>query len=797
MLLNYIKIAFRNFLNQRLFSSLNIFGLAIGMAAVWLMVLYVADELSYDRFHEKSDRIFRVVHEAKWSTGGFKLAPTSAPYAQALQNDYPEIEKTVRINAEGGGTIQFGEKAIETNNVFFADASIFGVFSYPMLYGDSTTALQGSQKIVLTKTLAEKLFGKASDALGKTIFFSNNYPNTVSGVIEDVPENSHLHFQALRSLPENYTSGWQESDVYTYILLKKGADASKLEQKLAGFFPKYLKKEIGNVAYKLMLQPLTSIHLNSNLDYELSANGNMKTIYIFSVVAALILIIACINYINLYTARSMKRVREVGVRKAVGSRRGQLVSQFLTESFLMTILAGSTGMLLVKLTLPFFNELADKSLTISYHDQWSTALTAIAAMAIIGLVSGIYPAFILSGFRPVNALKGQIGNQIGGQQFRRSLVVFQFAVTVVMIACSGIVYRQLYYVNHKDLGFNKDQVLTFHIDKEEARRQIQAIKEKLNQSPLIESVAAASNPLGNNSLGAGGLFIETETGEMPSSTQIIKKFAADGDYVKTLEIKLLQGRSFHDDSPADQTGALLVNEAFVKKQGWNDPIGKRIKYFIDGNGGTKEAKVIGVVADFHTYSLQHKIEPLVIQLPAPSDKDNVYVRIQRGKTKEALAYISSAYKPFDPEAKLDFHFIDENFSKQYQAEQKQGNVLLAFAILAVIIACMGLFGLTAFAAEARTKEIGVRKVSGASVQNVVLLLSRDFLKLVSIAIVISVPVAIYAMQEWLKNFEYRTDLSWWIFALAGTSALVIALLTVSFQAIKAALVNPVESLRGE
>lgn len=796
MFFNYIKIALRNFRNQRLFSSLNIFGLGIGMAAVWLMVLYVADELSYDRFHEKSDRIFRVVEEAKWATGGFKLAPTSAPYAAALQNDYPEIEQTVRFSTEGGGTITFNDKAIEANNIFFTDASVFNVFSYPMLYGDRMTALKGSQKIVLTKTLADKLFGDASKALGKTVLFSNNFPNTVSGVIADAPENAHMQFAALRSLPEGYTTGWQQADIYTYILLKKGADAGKLEAKLPGFFTKYLKKNLGDVDYKMTLQPLTSIHLHSNFGYELGTNGNINTIYIFSVVAALILLIACINYVNLYTARSMKRVREVGVRKAVGSRRSQLMGQFLTESFLMTLLAAVIAALLVVIALPYFNQLADKKLTFSTANGLSTGLGAAAFVLMIGLLSGIYPAVMLSGFRPVSALKGRIGNEIGGVQFRQSLVVFQFAATVVMIACSGIVYRQLHYVNHKDLGFNKDQVLTFHIDSNEPRNQIVAIKQKLNQSPYIESVAAASNPLGNNTIGGGGLFIETETGEMPTTTQIVQKFLADSDYLKTLEIKLTQGRNFQD-SPADLTGAVLVNEAMVKKQGWNEPLGKRVKYFVDEKGATREAKVIGVVADFHTYSLQNKIEPLVIQMPESPDKDNIYVRIKPEKTKEALAYISGAYKQFDPEAKLDFHFLDENFSKQYQSEQKQGSVLLSFAVLAVVIACLGLFGLAAFAAEARTKEIGVRKVLGASVQNVVVLLSTDFLKLVLIAIVIGVPISAYAMQSWLQNFEYREGLSWWIFALSGVTALIIALATVSFQALKAALANPVDALRGE
>ncbi|MCE7065681.1 ABC transporter permease [Dyadobacter sp. CY326] len=797
MLPNYFKIAFRNFRNQRLFSSLNVCGLAIGMAAVWLMVLYVAEELSYDRFYDKADRIYRVVQEGKWATGSFNLAPTSAPYAAALQNDYPDIDKTVRISTEGGGTITFNEKAIEANDIFFTDASVFEVFNYPMLYGDRLTALKGTQKIVLTKTLAEKLFGDASKALGKTVLFSNNFPNTVSGVIADVPANSHLNFSALRSLPDNYTSGWQQSDLYTYILLKEGANPQKLEEKLATFFPKYLKKELGDIDYKMSLQPIASIHLHSHLEYELSANGNINTIYIFSVVAALILVIACINYINLYTARSMKRVREVGVRKAVGSTRSQLMGQFLTESFLMTFLAGGLAALLVILALPYFNELADKALTINNSNGFSTILMAAAFIIVIGLLSGVYPAIMLSGFRPVEALKGRLGNNIGGVQLRQSLVVFQFAATVVMIACSGIVYRQLHYVSHKDLGFNKDQVLTFHVDNDEPRKQIRAIKEKLNQSPFIESVAAASNPLGNNSISGGALFVETESGEMPTSTQILQRFAADGDYINTLEIKLLQGRNFKEAAPADLYGAVIVNEAMVKKQGWNAPIGKRIKYFVDEKGTTQEAKVIGVVADFHTYSLQHKIEPLVIQMPETEDKDNIYVRIQPAKTKEALAYINSVFKEFDPEAKLDFHFLDENFSQQYKAEQKQGSILLSFAVLAVIIACLGLFGLAAFAAEARTKEIGVRKVLGASVQNVVILLSTDFLKLVLIAIVIGVPIAAYAMQSWLQNFEYREHLSWWIFALSGFIALIIALATVSVQAIKAALSNPVEALRAE
>lgn len=798
MLFNYLKISIRNFRNQRLFSGLNILGLGIGIAAVWLMVLYVADELSYDRFHAKADRVFRVTQEAEWATGSFKLAPTSAPFAQALQNEYPEIEKTVRISAEGGGKIRFGEKQVDAHDIFFTDASVFDVFSYPFLYGNPATALREPQKIVLTKTLATNIFGDASKAMGQTVFFSNNYPNVVTGVIDDVPANSHLNFSALRSLPPDYTGGWQDGDIYTYLLLKEGTDARKLEAKFPAFYTKYLQKQMGNADYHMNLQPLTSIHLHSHLDYEIGTNGNIKTVYIFSAIALLILVIACINYMNLYTARSLKRVREVGVRKAIGSQRFQLIGQFLTESFMMTILAGLVGFLLAKTALPFFNQLAEKTLSLDFQsNNLLTVGIAAAFVLLIGLLSGLYPALMLSGYRPVIALKGQLGSQAGGAGFRQSLVVFQFAATVVMIACSGIVYRQIRYVNHKDLGFNKDQVLTFHIDKNEVRTQVGALKEKLGQNPVIESSASASNPIGNNSIGSTALFVETNQGEMPSTTQMTQRFMADADYLRTMEIKLLQGRDFVQNSPADLAGSVLVNEALAKKQGWANPIGKRMRYPADKDGNVQELTVVGVTNDFHIYSLQHKIEPLVIQLAPPQEQDNMYVRINAAKTPEALAYITEVYRTFDAEARPEFQFLDENFAKQYQAEQRQGNVLLAFAILAVVIACLGLFGLAAFAAEARTKEIGVRKVLGASIQDVVLMLSKDFVKLVLVAIAIGTPIAVYAMNKWLQNFEYRETLSWWVFALAGILAIVIALVTVSSQALKSALTNPVKALRAE
>jgi putative ABC transport system permease protein len=795
MLRNYLKITIRTFWKNKLFSGLNVFGLGVGMAAVWLMVLYVVNELSYDRFHTNADRIVRVVQYAQWEGGDLKLAPTSAPFAPALKTDYPDVEKTVRFNPEGGGLITFSDKKIDVPNIFFADPTVFDVFTFPFLHGDPTTALSKPQSIVLTKSIAENLFGDVRKAVGQVIEFSNHYPNTVTGVIEDVPANSHLQFKALRSLPDNYTNGWQNADLYTYLLLTKGSDYKTLEAKLPGFYQKYIKKEMGaNVRYRMELQPLTSIHLHSHLDYEISPNGNARTVSIFSIVAALILLIACINYVNLYSARSLKRTREVGVRKAIGSFRWQLAGQFLTESILMTLLAGLVSAGLVMLALPYFNQMADKSLSMG---SGPTMLLVVAVLSVsIGALSGLYPALMLSGFRPVAALQGQVGNQIGSIFFRQSLVVFQFVATVALIACSAVVYRQMAFVMQKDLGFNKDQVLTFHIDSEDVRQRVDALKESLLRSPRIAGVSAASNPIGNNNIGGNGMFFE-QNGAFPSTTLTVQKFSVDSDYLKTMEIKLLSGRNFSESLKSDVGEAVLVNETLVKQLGWKSPVGKRVKYYIDNEKHTAEARVVGVVHDFHTYSLQHKIEPLVLQMPAPADKDNVYVRVQAANVPDALTYIRSVFRTFDPASTPELRFLDENFSQQYKAEQKQGEVLLTFTVLAVLIACLGLFGLAAFAAEQRTKEIGVRKVLGASVASIVTLLSKDFLKLVLIAIVVATPIAWWAMHQWLQDFAYRTELSWWLFALSGLLAIGIALLTVSFQSIKAALMNPVKSLRSE
>ena len=496
---------------------------------------------------------------------------------------------------------------------------------------------------------------------------------------------------------------------------------------------------------------------------------------------------------DLATARAAIRIREVGVRKAIGSNRRQLAGLLLTETALLIGVATGAGLLLAQLALPVFNDLTGKPLNL-WRFGVGPSLLAVTAFALLtGLLSGTYPTLFLSGARVVAALQGQLGTQTGTVAFRKTLVTFQFVITIALLAASGIIHQQLRFVLTKPLGFNKEQVLTVHLNDEKTRTRLPAIKAQLLGTSLIEGVAAASNPIGVNSLGGNGVFFEVN-GKLAEATRITQRLQVDGDFVPTMGLKLAQGRNLSDRTPADRQTAVLVNEALVKALGWTQPLGKRVKSTTDN----LERRVVGVVRDFHTYSLQHKIEPLILQLPAqPDDQDNLYIKIRPGQTKAALTQIEKAYRQFEPGGVFSYQFLDQSFARQYATEQQQSRLLLVFTALAILIACLGLFGLATFMAEQRTKEIGVRKVLGASIISIVTLLSKDFLKLVLIAIVIASPLAYWAMNQWLGTFAYRVIISWWVFALAGTLAVGIALLTVSFQSIKAALMNPVKSLRSE
>jgi putative ABC transport system permease protein len=797
MLQHYFKTAWRNLIRNKKYAAINIAGIAIGLAAFWLIALYVGDEFSYDRSFSNADRIYRIAQHASWQGGSMNIVPTSAPFAGAFKTTFPEVEDATRIDAEGGGVLHYRDKTLKQDDICFADNSFFKLFNYHFLYGDAATALSQPQSIVITKTLANKIFGSAANAINQTILFgSDNYPNKVTGVIDDMPHNSHLQFSGIRSFGDALNNNsWSYSYLYTYLLLKKGTDINAFENKLPAF-EKKLAKQLDYTKFHIELQPLSSIHLHSNLDYELSANSSISRVYMFIAIALLILLIALINYMNLSTARSAIRVKEIGIRKVVGSSKKHLVQLFISEALLITFIAAIIACLLVQLSLPFFNQLSGKNLDIWRFGTFNTVAFIIVFALLSGFISGSYPALFISRFKMIPSLKGQLGNMQTGLLLRKSLVVFQFVIAVFLISGSFIIYKQMQYVNNKDLGFNKEQVLTFHIDDMKVRSEIPALKHALLQSPLIEGAASVGNPIGNNDLNTNGFHFE-KNGEMNTASELANKLFVDEDFLKTTDIQLLQGRNFSKDISTDKDDAVIINETLMKTLGYKNAIGKRMQYPLPGDSISNRI-IIGVIKDFHAYSLQHKIQPMVLMMPPNNqEKDNLYVKLAKGKTAQALAYLKNTYAKFDNNNTADFHFLDDNFNKQYVAEQKQEQLSLVFTILAFIIACLGLLGLVIFTTAQRVKEIGIRKVLGASVTSVTIMLGKDFMQLVMIATLIAIPVAWFTMNKWLEDFAYRIHIEWWMFLLSGFAAIVIALITVSVQAIKAAIANPVKSLRTE
>lgn len=801
MLRNYFKTAWRNLIRNKAFSIINIGGLSLGLAACWLIMLYVSNELSYDRYHANADRIYRIAQHATWGGGSFDLPLTSAPFAQAFKNTFPEVREAVRLDAEGGGTITYDEKHIKADDIFFVDSSFFRVFSYTFLYGNEN-ALDEPHSIVVTKTLARKIFGDPAAAMNRMISFGSDNNNLITGVIDDVPASSHFTFSAIRRMPATDNSQWGNSYLYTYLLLQKGADIEKLNAKLPAFYDTYLKpameKVAGKVNYRLELQPLTAIHLHSNLEYEIASNGSMRYVIAFSLVAALILIIAAINYMNLSTARSVLRVKEIGVRKVNGSSRLQLAVMFLAESVLITFIAALVALSLVKLSMPWFLHFIGRDTGMWQPGTMQTILLCAGFALVTGCLSGIYPAFFLSGFKLIPSLKGLIGRHDSNIRFRQSLVVFQFVITIVMIAGSFIIYRQLQYVSNKDLGFNKDQVMTFHLSNQDARHKTALIKAALLKSSFIESVAVAGNPVGNNDLGGRDYRAEEKDGRMGDKDRMATVLLADEDFITTMQVKMAAGRNFSKEMTTDKDRVVLINEALARKEGWAAPLGKKIQMGADPEGNPKIYEVAGVMKDFNIYSLQHVIAPLIVKLPPEdNDKDNIYVRLNSKNMNAGVQYVGSVFRQFDAVNPFEYSFLDENFARQYSAEKTQGKLLMTFTVLAIIIACLGLFGLITFTAEQRRKEIGIRKVLGSSITGIVLLLAKDLLKLVVIAMLIATPIAWVMMDKWLQDFAYRVDIGWWVFAVAGILGLLIAFMTVAVKAVRAAMMNPVKSLRTE
>ncbi|MCX6640247.1 MAG: ABC transporter permease [bacterium] len=798
MFKNYLKIALRNLLRHKGYSFINIAGLAIGMACFLLIMLWVRDELSFDKFHANADHIYRVGTSANFGTP-MTWAFGPAPAGPAMIENFPEVVSATRFDSPMNGAVEYGEKLFREEGITFADNSFFEIFSFPFIKGDPRTALTTTYSVVINRTTADKYFG-IEDPIGKVIKIQGGQ-YTITGVVENFPKNSHIQFTILRSMEtlvkENKAQMemWFNIQPYTYILLDKNCDVRQLEQKLPNFVNKYVGELLAPSGGKLslFLQPLTDIHLHSKLDGELSTNGNITYVYLFSAIAVFILLIACVNFINLSTARSAMRAREVGVRKTLGANRHQLIRQFLGEAIIFSLIALILALVLVEIEIPFFNTLVGRQVGM-HQDRFTNLATIVGLALLVGILAGSYPALLLSSLRPIKTLKGSFVPGASRSHSRSALVIFQFIISIALIAGTITIYSQLHYMKNKDVGFNKEHVIILPELTPRMRESVETIKAELKAIPDVQQVAAVSFVPGKGMR----LAIVQPEGYADDQPVTVSILDIDDDFLSTMGMQLVEGRNFSQDLPTDKTGSILINETTARKLGWDHPIGKNITSPIltDSGGVALERKVIGVVRDFHQASLHRKIEPIIIGQNA-SEFRALALRIAPQNISQTLASIKRTWKSIDPNRPFNSYFLDEAFDARYKAEERMGMITLIFSSLAIFIACLGLFGMSAFTAEQRTKEIGIRKVFGASVAGIIGLLTRKFMILVLLANVIAWPIAYYSLNRWLQNFAYRIDLNLGHFLLAGLLALLVSLITVSFQAIKVARSNPAKALRYE
>ncbi|MCK4758783.1 MAG: ABC transporter permease [Candidatus Aminicenantes bacterium] len=780
---NYIKVALRKIRRHKGYSFINISGLAIGMACCFIVFLWVKDELSFDRFHSNAKEIYRVLHNPQ-DTDIYNPYG-SGPLGPALKADYPEIINFTRMFGEANGPLKYRNQVFN-GKVRGVDNSFFEMFTFPFIKGDPKNCLSDPRSIVLTEKMAAKLFHE-EDPLGKTVGFEwwiGWFDLKVTGVIQDVPSNTHIRFDYLLPFEFVTWSGmsiedWGIGAYQTYVLLPKNADPSAIQEKIAGI----VKRHFPESPYTLYLEPLTRIHL-----YNFTGGGLITYVYIFSIIGVFILCIACINFMNLSTARSMERAREVGMRKVVGSTRSQLVKQFLGESILLSFISFILAVLLVQAFLPSINSIVDKQLTLPYS---SSALLIFLGIAILtGVLSGSYPAIFLSSFRPVTVLKGIVRSGSQNIRLRKLLVIGQFIVSIALIIGTIIIYKQLVYMRTMDMGINKSHVINMEL-RGNLRNQYGTIKTELLRNPDILVVSATngsfSKRFGSDSIGWEG---------KPEDKRIFMSIhSVDFDYQKIFDIKMTQGRYFSRDYPTDRSDGIIVNETAAKIMGMESPIGKRISCSIPFSS-QKSGTIIGVAKDFHFRSLHEKIDPLVLVI-APGWFTDAYIRMKPENVPETLGFIEKTIKKFAPDFPFEYSFLDEDIDNLYKTEQRIGNLVRYGTFLAIFIACLGLFGLASFTAEKRTKEIGIRKVLGASISGIVLLLTKEFTKWVILANLIAWPIAYFVMSIWLQNFAYHVNIGIWTFLFSSALALVTALITVSFQAVKTAASNPVDSLRYE
>ena len=803
MILNYLKQTWRSLVKNKTYSILNIVGLSAGLICFAFIAVWVYDELSFDKFNKNYDRIVRVTGITKTETGISESAVSSAPMAKALKDDYAEVENTVRFDMRGE-IIRLKDKQILEDAILVTDPSFFDVFSFHLTRGDVSTVLSEPYSVVLTKSAVKKYFGDA-DPIGQVLTI-NMYDSAglgaqykVTGIMPDAPKNSHFTFNMLVSFktvevanPDVLTvDGWGDASFYTYLLLKKGVDREKFSEKMTQFYGKYIgeRLEVWRKIYFYKLQPLADIHLRSNLEYEISATGSITNVYIFSTIGILILLLAGINYINLATARSVGRVKEVGVRKVIGAMRHQLTMQHLMEAMVTAFISLIVSLIACYLLQPLFFQLTGKDFTPFESPLLITFLTVVAIM--LGILSGLYPAFIISGFKPAGILKGAFKSGSKGVLLRKSLLVSQFMITIILVSGIIVINSQMSYIKHKDLGYNKDALLFLRVHgNTDVISGYHAFKNELASNPIVSGITT-SNSLLISGLGSGGSKTVDVKGE-PLQVNT-SRLRVDENYMKVHGIKLLAGNDFTESSSADTIRQIILNEQAIKKFGWKDPgyaIGKPFEM------GNQKGVVRGVVNDFHFNSLQQAIEPLAIY-PLQERFSRIIVKIDPTKADQSIAFIEKTWKKYFPSSLFDYDFMDEQIGQQYAAENRFAKIFLYFSFLSILIACLGLYGLTAYSASQKVKEIGVRKVLGASLNSLAILLSRDFLKLILVACLIAVPISWYIMNNWLTDFAYRTTISWWMFGAAGLLVIVIAIITVSFQVIKAAIANPIKSLRTE
>ncbi len=795
MLKNLLLVAIRNFKRDKGYSLLNILGLTIGITFSLFLIFYIKDELAYDRYHKKADRIYRVNSFIKekdkemmnWAITPFPLGP-------AVAKDYPEVEEAVRFVGNGRTMYKNGELRFYEDKVYYADSNVFRVFTYPFIEGDVNTALVAPNTMVLTKSVAEKYFGKNKSYVGKTLLNDKGDIYKITGVIQDVPKNSHLLFNVLvsrNSLPPDYANSWGNFGFYTYVLLKPNTSAAAFEKKLLPMYDKYLAPIFAQYSIKIRLgvQPVTAIHLHSDMANEPEELGSISYIYIFAAVALFMLIIACINYMNLTTARSARRAKEIGIRKVTGSTKTQLIAQFLVESTLTAFFALLLSIGLIALFLNMFNAISGKSISFSSLLEPGTFMILLAIVVFVGLVGGSYPAFYLSAFNPVSILKGSLSKSSSNVVLRRVLVVVQFTISMIMLICTWVVYGQLQYLRNKDLGFDKAQVASLVVNaNNDVRGKILAFKNDIRSNPHVLSASSAQSTPGGQNISFNLFSVESKNGFVEKGVDC---YSVDEDYFKTLGMQIKAGRNF--SGPGDTLRSIVVNENMVKYFGWSNPLGKRVRF--PGDTSKFYLEVVGVVKDFNQKSLYNPIAPLILFYRPNSN--NIQVKLDGKNMAASIAGLEKAWRTYFPELPFQYTFLDQDFDSQYAADQKRGKIFTTFSVLTIIITCLGLLGLIAFTTQQRQKEISIRKIMGAGVAQIIPLITTNFIVLVGISCLIAFPVAYLFMDKWLKIFPYNTGLGVTPFLLSALTVLFITLLTVIFHTVRAALANPATNLRTE